>query len=233
MQNPRSDLWVPDTRPENVSTFTESYTPTGGQEQTATYKAIPNHTIIGGILNKLSFGWGHAKATWYNKLAGKTVKDKFDETDTAIQDLSVKLEGRIGGITNPKTVVFNPTQQTTIINPIQINDACIVFNNCRITQALSVTIKISGVTYYVLGKIDNANPFRLRTLSGVKTSVFVYLHGSAGYSLNTITELSIRYDGTNTYLCVLSPFAIPESYIDSFFIPITHVLYNSCSNESM
>lgn len=90
MQNTKSNLWVPDTRPESVSAFTESYTPSGGQEQTAAYKAIPNHAIIGGILNKLSFSWGHAKATWYNKLAGKTVADKFNEVDAAVQALNTK-----------------------------------------------------------------------------------------------------------------------------------------------
>lgn len=76
---------VPDIRPENMETITETYSPSGGGEQTATYKIINVHPILNGILDKLAFFRTHAAAVWYNKLAGRTVADE-------IRDLNAKKE---------------------------------------------------------------------------------------------------------------------------------------------
>ena len=70
---------VPDIRPENIETITESYTPSGGGEQTTTYKILNVHPIINGILDKLAFFRTHAAAVWYNKLAGRTVADEIED----------------------------------------------------------------------------------------------------------------------------------------------------------
>lgn len=73
---------VPDIRPENIETITETYTPSGGGgEQTATYKIINVHPIINGILDKLAFFRTHAAAVWYNKLGNVTLKQKLDAMD--------------------------------------------------------------------------------------------------------------------------------------------------------
>ena len=73
------NLMVPDIRPENIETITETYTPSGGGEQTATYKIINVHPILNGILDKLAFFRTHAAAVWYNKLAGRTVADEIKD----------------------------------------------------------------------------------------------------------------------------------------------------------
>lgn len=88
---------VPDIRPDKIETYEESYTPplaegeTDPVTETATYKLVDMHPILSGILNKLAYFRTHAAATWYNKLAGKTVKDKFDEVDTALEELNSNL----------------------------------------------------------------------------------------------------------------------------------------------
>ena len=86
MENVKIDenRMVPDIRPENIETITETYTSSGGGEQTATYKILNVHPIINGILDKLAFFRTHAAAVWYNKLAGRTVADE-------IEDLKAKM----------------------------------------------------------------------------------------------------------------------------------------------
>lgn len=88
MQNPKTggNRFNPDIRPSEIDTYTE----TNG-EQTAEYKIINAHPIIGGILNKLAFFRTHAAAVYYNRLANKTVKQKFDDVDAAVGELNEKL----------------------------------------------------------------------------------------------------------------------------------------------
>ncbi|MCI8558788.1 MAG: hypothetical protein HFI19_13710 [Lachnospiraceae bacterium] len=68
---------IPDIRPENIETISETCTPSGGGEQTASYKILNVHPIINGILDKLAFFRTHAAAVWYNKLAGRIVEDEI------------------------------------------------------------------------------------------------------------------------------------------------------------
>ena len=88
MQNPKTggNRFNPDIRPSEIDTYTE----TNG-EQTAEYKIINAHPIINGILNKLAFFRTHAAAVYYNRLANKTVKQKFDDVDAAVSELNEKL----------------------------------------------------------------------------------------------------------------------------------------------
>lgn len=80
MQNPKTggSRWVPDIRPENIDAYTETHTPEGGTEQTAEYKIVDAHPIIGGVLDKLAFFRTHASAVWYNKMKNITVLQKLD-----------------------------------------------------------------------------------------------------------------------------------------------------------
>lgn len=88
MKNPKtgSARLTPDTRPETIETYIE----TNG-DQTATYKFFNAHPIISGILDKLAFFRTHAAAVYYNRLANKTVKQKFDDVDAAVGELNEKL----------------------------------------------------------------------------------------------------------------------------------------------
>ena len=82
---------VPDIRTENIETITESYTPSGGGEQTATYKIINVHPILNGILDKLAFFRTHAAAVWYNKLAGRTVADELKDLNAKMKTLQSEI----------------------------------------------------------------------------------------------------------------------------------------------
>lgn len=48
------------------------------------------HPIIGKVLDKWAFFRTHAAAVWYNKLAGRTVKDEIDEIKEFIAKQSYK-----------------------------------------------------------------------------------------------------------------------------------------------
>lgn len=122
MQNPKTggSRWVPDIRPENIDTYTETNTPEGGTEQSAQYKIVDAHPIIGGVLDKLAFFRTHASAVWYNKMKNITVLQKLDNlasnigtlvklttTDktslvNAVNELNVKM----GGATSPYSSIF-------------------------------------------------------------------------------------------------------------------------------
>lgn len=93
MQN--ENRLVPDFRSETVQTYTETYTPEGGTEQTATYKIGTAHPIIGGILDKLTWVRTHAAAVWWNKLANITLRDKITSMDGEIAQLNSKIDNHI------------------------------------------------------------------------------------------------------------------------------------------
>lgn len=75
MQNPKAggSRRVLDIRPENIDTYTEQ-----DGEQSAQYKIVDAHPIIGGVLDKLAFFRTHASAVWYNKMKNITVLQKLD-----------------------------------------------------------------------------------------------------------------------------------------------------------
>ena len=56
--------WAPDIRPGAIETFTETYTPDGGTEQTLTYKQVADHPILNGIHDIKAFFPTHAGAVW-------------------------------------------------------------------------------------------------------------------------------------------------------------------------
>lgn len=82
---------IPDFREETVQEYTETYTPEGGEEQSATYKIGSAHPIIGGILDKFTWIRTHVAAIWWNKLAGITLKDKIDQMDASQIESSIVI----------------------------------------------------------------------------------------------------------------------------------------------
>lgn len=91
MLNPKTGtVWTPDIRPDKIETFEETYTSEGGEQQAVTYKIVDNHPILNKVLDKFAFFKTHVSAIWYNKLANITLKQKLDEMDAVIQDVSVK-----------------------------------------------------------------------------------------------------------------------------------------------
>ena len=92
MQNTKiGTIWTPDIRPDSVDTFTETYTPEGGEQQTHTYKAVDNHPVLNRVLDKLAFFRTHAGAVWYNLQERKTLLSKLNEQDAVIEGLNAKM----------------------------------------------------------------------------------------------------------------------------------------------
>lgn len=76
--------WAPDIRPGSIETFTENFTPEGGETQTATYKIVPSHPILDKVLDKMAWFRTHAGAVWYNKLEGLTLLQKIKNMENGI-----------------------------------------------------------------------------------------------------------------------------------------------------
>ena len=107
MQNPKTggSRWVPDIRPENIDTYTEQ-----NENQSADYKIVDAHPIIGGVLDKLAFFRTHASAVWYNKMKNITVLQKLDN-----------LAANIGTLANLAT-----TDKTSLVNAVnELNEKII------------------------------------------------------------------------------------------------------------
>ena len=104
---------VPDFRTETIEEITETYTPEGGAEQTATYKIGTAHPIIGGILDKFTWIRTHAAAVCWNAM------------DEQIAQLNGKLS--------------NPYQMIFMIGEDNINDAnALPMNSCGYTYPSSL-----------------------------------------------------------------------------------------------
>lgn len=82
--------WAPDIRPESIETFTETYTPDAGTEQTLTYKRVADHPILNGIRDIKAFFTTHVGAVWYNLQEHKTLLAKLNEMDAKMEDLKNK-----------------------------------------------------------------------------------------------------------------------------------------------
>lgn len=76
--------WAPDIRPGAIETFTETYTPDGGGEQTVEYKRVADHPILNGIRDIKAFFTTHVGAVWYNLQERKTLLAKLNEMDAEI-----------------------------------------------------------------------------------------------------------------------------------------------------
>lgn len=90
--------WAPDIRPGAIETFTETYTPDGGGEQTVEYKRVADHPILNGIRDIKAFFTTHVGAVWYNLAERKTLLDKLNEMDAKIKQLKF-VEVTIDSIT--------------------------------------------------------------------------------------------------------------------------------------
>ena len=91
MPNTKTGItWAPDIRPESIETFTETYTPDGGDEQTVTYKRVADHPILNGIRDIKAFFTTHVGAVWYNLQERKTLLAKLNEMDTVIAQLKAR-----------------------------------------------------------------------------------------------------------------------------------------------
>ena len=154
--------------------------------------------------------------------------DKFDETDTAIQDLSVNMEGRIQGITDPKRVYFStyPGVRVSIHrNDTAVNIFSLVINGgTNIKNAPTVSINGTDLRYF--GKIDNLNAFNLKPGEIIDFgNMLFYVQENANVR---IMRIYLGYDGANSYLLTDST-AINNTTVGSMYGQNSTILFNSQS----
>lgn len=118
--------WITDIRPKNISTFSDSVELENGETETVEYKSVEAHPILNKVLDELAFIRTHVGAIWYNKLGGKTLKDKLDEMDFVLStrvSLTGGMEILEGEDLDTKTKIgnyycsLNKTANTLLNNP--------------------------------------------------------------------------------------------------------------------
>ncbi len=107
--------WAPDIRPGAIETFTETYTPDGGEEQTVEYKRVADHPILNGIRDIKAFFTTHVGAVWYNLQERKTLLEKIKEQDAVIDGLNANIAQKA----NASTVNTNLTNLSNRIASIE------------------------------------------------------------------------------------------------------------------
>lgn len=144
-----------------------------------------------------------------------------------------EAEDNIDGIVNPMVISFTPQANNDIFRQAVRNDSVLVFPIVHITQSTgtNVTITISGISRYVWGKIDDANPFNLTPQVIFSVPVWLYSHSGAGYAIQTIIEVSIFYDGVNTYLFTNQNYTFEAPITDLYMVPMVEGLFNMQSKQ--
>ena len=166
MLNPKTGtVWTPDIRPDKIETFEEIYTSEGGEQQAITYKIVDNHPILNKVLDKFAFFKTHVSAIWYNKLANITLKQKLDEMDAGIQDVSVKIE--LSAYVKRDAPTLNPGNNNFSIEKPSVNGYKVIcMIGVRVTDSGNVVLK--GF------RADNNT-----------VSVYSYLSSATGYNIDT------------------------------------------------
>ena len=186
---PNKSNWTADTRPENIDIYTET---SGGQ--TATYKLVDAHPIIGGILQKLAFFRTHAAAVWYDKISGQSVKQKLDAIDQEVEE----LRRGVGEVGKLHELPFLPSDGITKLFVYKSKIGILIQNfSVAANTKLPTTVHPEGYTYYIIGKLENANPFKFNTVTVVDAGTILL---TSPDKILTPLPIYIYYDGTNTYL---------------------------------
>lgn len=189
MQNTKiGTTWAPDISPEAIETFTESYTPEGGEEQTVTYKRVADHPILNGIRDKLAFFMTHAGAVWYNKQANRTVKDELEDVNTKM-DYSYE-ERCVGTWIDGKPLYRKMIDFGTLPNAtakaISINVENVSHIHVNIAESMFSTSKSSftreGAISFIHSYISTVNAGKNDTLGGY-VSITTLSNASNFYAL--------------------------------------------------
>jgi len=158
---------VPDIRPENIDTYTETNTQEDGTEQTAEYKIVDAHPIIGGVLDKLAFFRTHASAVWYNKMKNITVLQKLDN-----------LASNIGVLAQLAT-----TDKTSLVDAInEINEnlnKCVLLFDKNITNTSTEYALNDDVLHYrIIIAIGSKNTDKvIRGYATVPVAALTFFNG--------------------------------------------------------
>lgn len=169
--------WAPDIRPESIETFTETYTPEGGEEQTVTYKRVADHPFLNDIRDKLAFFATHAGAVWYNLAERKTLLAKLQEQDEVIEGLNAKID-----IAQSDFMIFSGDSgiEMKIFSAISRGHVVDVYMRIKITTALSGTKKIFTVKSPYKPVVTSVLSVRnINAPYGEKTTLWIPTNGEA------------------------------------------------------
>ena len=158
---------VPDIRPENIDTYTETNTQEDGTEQTAEYKIVDAHPIIGGVLDKLAFFRTHASAVWYNKMKNITVLQKLDN-----------LASNIGILTQLATT--DKTSLVSAVNELNENlNKCVLLFDKNITNTSTEYALNDDVLHYrIIIAIGSKNTDKvIRGYATVPVAALTFFNG--------------------------------------------------------
>ncbi len=140
--------------------------------------------------------------------SGSTIIAGMQEWFDRVEDLEAKSTGvlnQIQEIINPVPISFMPIESTTRIFTGYRTSSIYTGNGVQNTAELSSTIRPAGLDrdFYIIGKIDNANPIQLNPGERAAVGGILYSSTSAGVVFKGSISLQAYYDGVNTYY--LSP----------------------------
>lgn len=158
---------VPDIRPENIDTYTETNTQEDGMEQSAEYKIVDAHPIIGGVLDKLAFFRTHASAVWYNKMKNITVLQKLDN-----------LASNIGVLAQLAT-----TDKTSLVDAINelnenLNKCVLLFDKNITNTSTEYALNDDVLHYRIIIAIGSKNTDKvIRGYATVPVAALTFFNG--------------------------------------------------------
>lgn len=164
-------------------------------------------------------------------IAGLTATvDKHTEDITALNTAVTQAQGSAQGalnqiqeIVNSTTITFNTSDKVDVY--CFKNDSVISLNINASSNLTLPTLTTGSKTRYILGKIDNKNPFNAMPSETVVRGTVLVVN-AATKEINTLTIITIYYDGTNTFLLSDASLA---NINNAIYIVFTHgvFLYNS------
>ena len=170
--------WAPDIRPENIETFTEPYTPEGGEGQTVEYKRVADHPILNGIRDIKAFFTTHAGAVWYNLAERKTLLAKLNELDAELREVNAKIEVDKPHIEagNVKST-FSSSVRTYSVKfkkPFKNPSVAFVVNSGALSANVRATIKSvgnDGFEYYTYSNVSENSSGTIYWIATERTDV--------------------------------------------------------------
>lgn len=140
--------------------------------------------------------------------SGSLIVAGMQEWFERVEDLEAKSTGvlnQIQEIINPVPISFMPIESTTRIFTGYRTSSIYTGNGVQNTAELSSTIRLAGLDrdFYIIGKIDNANPIQLNPGERAAVGGILYSSTSAGVVFKGSITLQAYYDGVNSYY--LSP----------------------------
>lgn len=107
---------------------------------------------------------------------------------------------QISGLTERRILSFTPSDGVTGLNVIAIDSFIMVTNGLKIAKFNELpSITINGISYKIVGKAANTNSFR-RSGPEVNHMYNCIISNGDGYSAVDTKQLTLGYDGTNSYI---------------------------------